>query len=110
VTQRLTSERITDHPDARDITIQGVLAALADPTRRNIVCQLAEAQGHMTYDAMNLPIATSTKTHHFRILRRAGLISQCYVGTTRMSVLRRGDLEMALPGLLDAIVSAARAN
>jgi DNA-binding transcriptional ArsR family regulator len=108
VTQRTTSRRITDHPDAGSITIQDVLAALADPVRRNIVCQLAEAVDHMPYDAFELSVGKSTKTHHFKVLRQAGLISQYYVGTSRMNILRRDDLDTIFPGLLHAIVNAAR--
>jgi DNA-binding transcriptional ArsR family regulator len=43
-------------------------------------------------------------THHFRVLREAGLIRQERVGTAKLTSLRREDLDARFPGLLDAVL------
>ena len=50
-------------------------------------------------------MSKSTCTHHFRVLREAGVIEQWAEGTARMTRLRRADLDARFPGLLDAILS-----
>ena len=49
----------------------------------------------------------STCTHHFRVLREAGVIRQRVEGTTRLNSLRREDLDSRFPGLLDSVLQAA---
>jgi DNA-binding transcriptional ArsR family regulator len=51
-------------------------------------------------------VAPSTLTHHFRVLREAGIIRQREDGNRRWTTLREADLETRFPGLLDAIVTA----
>ena len=48
----------------------------------------------------------STLTHHFRVLREAGVISQEIAGTSKLNTLRREDLDARFPGLLDAVLAA----
>ncbi len=110
MTVRTATERITDHPDASAMTLQGVLEALVDPVRRSIVRQLAQAQGDMACGTFDISVSRSTGTHHFKVLRHAGVIRQYYVGTSRMNELRADDLARRFPGLLDAVVSASSAT
>ena len=56
--------------------------------------------------SFDLPVSASTKTHHFRVLREAGVIRQQYVGTSIRNTLRRPDLDGRFPGLLDAVLTA----
>ena len=49
----------------------------------------------------------STCTHHFKVLREAGVIGQRQQGTARLNALRREDLDARFPGLLDTILAAA---
>jgi DNA-binding transcriptional ArsR family regulator len=102
--------RIPPHPDVRRIPLQQVLEALVDPVRRSIVCQLWDASSDVKCGGFDLSVSTSTATHHFHVLREAGLIRQYYVGTARMNALRREDVEKAFPGLLSAIVAAESAK
>ncbi|WP_392668657.1 ArsR/SmtB family transcription factor [Streptomyces sp. LN785] len=104
----MDGNRIPDHPDVRAITLQQILEALVDPVRRSIVTQLCDAPTDLRCGGVDLPVSKSTATHHFRILREAGLIRQYYVGTSRMNTVRRDEIDEAFPGLLDAVVSADR--
>lgn len=97
-------DRIPSHPDTAEIELQQVLDALVDPVRRSIVCQLASAREDIKCGGFDLPVGKSTATHHFNVLREAGLIRQYYVGTSRMNALRRDDVDRAFPGLLDVLV------
>ncbi|WP_328721126.1 ArsR family transcriptional regulator [Streptomyces sp. NBC_00247] len=103
-----TDGRITDHVAAEDMTLQDVLDALVDPVRRSIVRQLAESERNMACGTFDIDVTRSTSSHHFKVLRRAGLIRQYYEGTTKRNTLRRADLDRAFPGLLDAVIEASR--
>ncbi len=83
-----------------------MLAALADPVRRAIVLQLAHGHSDQACIAFDLPVSKSTSTHHFRVLREAGIIEQRYEGTAILSSLRHDDLAARFPGLLDAVIAA----
>jgi len=84
-----------------------VLHALSDPVRLRIVAELARGDGECTCGSIDLPVTKSTCTHHFKVLREAGVIKQRQVGTTRLNTLRREDLESRFPGLLETILTAA---
>ena len=86
-----------------------MLEALVDPVRRSIVTQLAAGDEDIRCGGFDLPVSKSTATHHFNVLREAGLIRQYYVGTSRMNALRRAEMNEAFPGLLDALTTAQRA-
>ena len=55
-------------------------------------------------------MSKSTLTHHFRVLREAGVIEQRADGTARLNSLRREDLEQRFPGLLDAVLGSVPAS
>jgi DNA-binding transcriptional ArsR family regulator len=94
-------------PPRGDLSLAAVLAALSDPVRLEIVCRLAK--GHeRSCASLGLPIPKSTLTHHLKVLREAGVIVQRPVGTSRMTCLRRKDLDARFPGLLDSVLTAAR--
>ncbi len=94
------------HPAAEDLELASVLHALSDPVRLRIVATLA-AGGERTCKSIDLPVVKSTCTHHFKVLREAGVIRQRLEGTTRLNSLRREDLDGRFPGLLDAVLSGA---
>lgn len=97
--------RTPTHPDQFDL--QRVLEALVDPVRRSIVTQLDASGQDIACGGFDIPVSKSTATHHFNVLREAGLIRQHYVGTSRMNALRRAEMDAAFPGLLDALTGAA---
>jgi hypothetical protein len=43
-------------------------------------------------------------SHHFRILREAGLINTRANGTMHQNMLRRAELDARFPGLMDAVL------
>jgi hypothetical protein len=98
---------INDEPPVTDFDFGQVLAAVADPIRLSIIGQLAAAEHDLSCGAIKLPIKTSTATHHFTALRRAGVLHQYYTGTSRMNGLRREDMEQAFPGFLNSVIAAA---
>jgi DNA-binding transcriptional ArsR family regulator len=102
------TQKQIEHPEREDIALPAVLHALSDPVRLMIVAGL-EA-GHdiaPTCVSFVLPVTKSTCTHHFKVLREAGVIHQRPDGTARRNTLRRDDLDARFPGLLDAVLAAA---
>jgi DNA-binding transcriptional ArsR family regulator len=88
------------------LDLSDVLHALSDPVRRHIVVQL-DRHGETSCGRFGLTVTKSTATHHFRVLREAGVVRQRAEGTARMNTLRREDLDARFPGLLDTILSSA---
>jgi DNA-binding transcriptional ArsR family regulator len=95
------------HPSREDLELASVLHALSDPQRLRIVRLLAEDPEPRPCGTFGLNVSKSTATHHFRVLREAGIIEQQSEGTTKLNSLRRDDLDQRFPGLLDAVLSSA---
>jgi DNA-binding transcriptional ArsR family regulator len=76
--------------------------------RLTFVRALARASDAVACGSVPLPITKSTRTHHLRILREAGVITVRAEGTRRLSTLRRDDLDALYPGLLDGVLNAPR--
>lgn len=91
------------HPNAADIVLERVLYALSDPVRLDIVRQLA-GQEHASCSELNGNRPKSSMSHHFRVLREAGLVWTDNDGTTHINRLRRRELDDRFPGLLDAVL------
>src|SRR5437764_6249775 len=102
----VTTEQIA-HPTRDQLELSAVLHALSDPVRLMIVAELARGEREYTCGSFELPVTKSTCTHHFKVLREAGLIQQRQQGTTRLNTLRRQDLEARFPGVLETILKAA---
>ncbi len=98
------------HPSREELQMADVLHALSDPQRLSIVRCLAEDPAPRRCGAFGLEVTKSTLTHHFRVLREAGVIEQREEGTARLNSLRREDLDARFPGLLDAILAGSRAG
>ena len=101
-----TPKRIA-HPSRDEIELAAVLHALSDPVRLLMVRGLAGELEGRSCGSFNVPVTKSTCTHHFKILREAGVIRQRQEGTKRVNTLREDDLEARFPGLLATILQAA---
>ncbi len=97
------------HPNRSEIELGKVLHALSDPVRLKMVGFLAavEAGEAPTCGSFDVPVTKSTCTHHFKVLREAGVIEQRQEGTARLNTLRREDLEARFPGLLETVLLSA---
>jgi DNA-binding transcriptional ArsR family regulator len=95
------------HPPREDLELASVLHALSDPQRLRIVQRLSESSEPCRCGEFDLDVTKSTMTHHFRILREAGIIDQHCEGTAKLNALRRDDLEARFPGLLDAVLRSS---
>ena len=96
------------HPALEDITLESVLYALADSTRLAIIRKLASRgcpTNCQTAAPDNLP--KSTQSHHYQVLREAGLIRSERKGTEVVNILRCSEIESKFPGLVPAIMHAA---
>jgi DNA-binding transcriptional ArsR family regulator len=96
--------------DLSEIDLPSLLHALSDPMRLEIVRSLACSSGSLACNAISLPVSKATASHHFKVLRLAGLIEQHDEGTRRISRLRHDDLEQRFPGLVASVLSAAQAD
>ena len=97
------------HPNREEIELTAVLHALSDPHRLEMVRRLSEDTEPRACGTFDFGVTKSTMTHHFRTLREAGVIRQERQGTTKLTELRREDLEARFPGLLDAVLSSKSA-
>lgn len=95
------------HPDRNDLELTSVLYALSDPVRLAVVTSLC-ARGDQPCGTIELPVAKSTASHHFKVLRECGVIYVRQEGTQRCMSLRRDDLDARFPGLLDAVLESAK--
>ena len=102
-----SNTRVLAHPTPEEIRLEGVLHALSDPIRLRIVRQLSGTAEELACSRFELPVSKSTSTHHFRVLRESGVIRQIYRGTAKLSGLRKDDLDVLFPGLLDTVLAAA---
>jgi DNA-binding transcriptional ArsR family regulator len=96
------------HPARGELELGSVLHALSDPVRMSIVAALASGD-ERSCSSFDVPVTKSTCTHHFRVLREAGIIRQRQEGVSRLNTLRRDDLDARFPGLLDTVLNAAGA-
>ncbi|MFE2140970.1 ArsR/SmtB family transcription factor [Streptomyces sp. NPDC059456] len=91
------------HPD--EVPLQAALAALADPVRLRLVRELAGAadweRGCGTFD---VPVGKAALSHHFAVLRAAGLLEQRDQGRGRVNRLRRAEFDARFPGLLALVL------
>ena len=96
------------HPSVEEFDLASVLAALADPIRLRTVAELAgraELASGECGQRCAVDAAKSTMSHHFRVLREAGITRTRIEGAHRYVTLREGDLNRRFPGLLDVILT-----
>jgi DNA-binding transcriptional ArsR family regulator len=103
------SPRALWYPEREDITIYGILSALSDPTRLEIVRRLAQQNEQCPFDFLSMG-SKQNLTHHFKVLRESGLIQARYEGRNKFMWLRRDLIDDMFPGLLDGLLQAVEAS
>ncbi len=91
------------HPTRDQLSLSTVLNALGDPIRLNIIKTLA-LQRETTCACCQIDMTKSALSHHFKVLREAGLIYVRIEGKQRFLSIRYEDMEERFPGLLHNIL------
>ena len=99
--------RALHHPRVDELDLTDVLHALSDPVRLEIVRLLADEK-ERPCSAVEAKVAKSTLSHHFKVLRAAGITFTRANGTHRLVTLRTDDLEERFPGLIRSVLNAAK--
>ncbi|MCD9144554.1 helix-turn-helix domain-containing protein [Streptomyces albireticuli] len=85
------------------------MRALADPVRLRMLLVLADGEYHPCFpEEFLVGVHKSTLSHHFRVLREAGITRTRLEGRNYFVQLRREDLDARFSGLLDAVLGGAR--
>ncbi|HEX3887120.1 MAG TPA: helix-turn-helix domain-containing protein [Phenylobacterium sp.] len=102
--------RPLSHPSIEDVQLEGILHALSDPVRVAIFTDIAGNDCAQTCSAFaqvnDKPIPKSSLSHHFKVLRDAGLIRSERQGVEMRNISRCPEIEGRFPGLLPAIINA----
>jgi DNA-binding transcriptional ArsR family regulator len=98
------------HPSLNDITVEGILHALADPIRVAIFGQIASSDCSRTCSTFltvsEKTIPKSTLSQHFKALREAGLIRSERRGVEMHNTSRCSEIDERFPGLIKAIITS----
>jgi DNA-binding transcriptional ArsR family regulator len=93
---------VLEQPAIEAVELAGILHALSDPARLEIVRAL-DSDGERQCGTFDLGLTKATRSHHFKVLREAGLTYTRVEGTARFVTLRREEIDRKFPGLLDAV-------
>lgn len=95
---------LLEQPGRDELRIEAVIAALDHPVRLRVVRTLDGADAELTCQQILPDMTKSSASHHWRVLRESGLVSQRRDGRFLFQRLRRDDLDSRFPGVLDAVV------
>lgn len=91
------------HPETTQLNLPGVLHALSDPVRLEIVRTLSDVE-EVSCGQLQVAVSKSTLTHHLKVLRDAGLTRTRCAGVQRLVSLRQEDVDDRFPGLLSSVL------
>ncbi|MET9872957.1 ArsR family transcriptional regulator [Streptomyces sp. NPDC006386] len=95
------------HTDPEDVSVLAALSALADPVRIQLIRELAGSPvWTRSCGSFDVPVGKAALSHHFSVLRSAGLVEQRDEGSKRVNRLRREEFDARFPGLLDMVLRA----
>jgi DNA-binding transcriptional ArsR family regulator len=99
-------------PSRDSLDLVTILAALADPVRLTLMREMYDQPGPLNCSnvAETVEVGAPTVSHHFRVLRAAGLTETVVEGRRRVITIRRDDLNARFPGMLDAILTPRPEN
>jgi DNA-binding transcriptional ArsR family regulator len=101
--------RFLEMPTAEAIELLEVMRALSDDIRLQLVYRLGDGQYHPCRpEEFDVGVHKSTLSHHFRVLREAGLTRTRLDGRNHHVQLRADELDQRFPGLLEAVLRALR--
>jgi DNA-binding transcriptional ArsR family regulator len=102
------------HPAPEDVTVEGILHALSDATRVQILAGIVGAQCSQTCSAFlevsDKAIPKSTLSQHFNVLRQAGLIRSERRGVEMHNTPRLEELSGRFGPLIKTILDAHAAQ
>ena len=90
------------HPARDAIKLDGVLSALSDPIRRDILRKIA-SNGPQVCGDFDYDVAPSTMSYHCKVLRESGLVHTEAIGKHRQLTRRDEAIEALFPGLLESV-------
>jgi DNA-binding transcriptional ArsR family regulator len=100
------------HPPVEEITVEGILYALSDPVRASILMQLAGAEDARCCSTFlnisHTPLAKSTLSQHFKILREAGLIRSERKGVELQNRTRCSERKKTFGPMINEILATYR--
>ena len=102
------------HPAVDDIHVEGILHALSDATRAQILARIVAVQCSQICSAFievsDKPIPKSTLSQHFNVLREAGLIRSERRGVEMHNTSRLPELDERFGSLIRSILDAHAAQ
>lgn len=102
------------HPSVEDITVEGILHALSDPVRVQILAGIVKAECPKSCTNFkiveNRELPKSTLSQHFKVLREAGLIRSERKGVELHNSTRYAEICERFGPLLTAIFDAYSAE
>ena len=99
--------RSLHHPRTEEISLEDVLHALSDPVRLRIVEAIAD-RDERNCSSVEASVSKSTLSHHFKVLREAGITHTRANGTHRLMSLRKDDLDERFPGLISSVIDVVK--
>ena len=99
--------RTLHHPRVEELSLPDVLHALSDPVRLEVVRMLDDGE-ERPCSAVEAKVAKSTLSHHFKVLREAGITHTRANGTHRLMSLRKDDLDERFPGLISSVIDVVK--
>ncbi|MFF3711816.1 ArsR/SmtB family transcription factor [Streptomyces phaeochromogenes] len=103
--ERVSHRAAPEHTHPDEVPVLTALAALADPVRITLVRELAGSPvWTRNCGSFDVPVGKAALSHHFSVLRGAGLVEQRDEGARRVNRLRREEFDARFPGLLALVL------
>jgi DNA-binding transcriptional ArsR family regulator len=94
-------------PNLKKMPVSTIFDALSDSARLEIILCLLE-KTEISCGECKSPLSKSTMSHHFKVLREAGLIQKREEGKQHFISLRRDEIEKRLPGFLESLENLSK--